>query len=288
MSEAVDLLFELAAIPSPPGEERGVADVVLRYLTWSRTRPGRRCLRTADRLDRRQRLRAGRADRRGDAALPLRAHGHGSAGREARAGRRGRHRPERRRHDPRLRQQGGDRGDARGRPARAGRERPACRDRARVHADGGGRPDRRWRVRPRAARGAGGLRLRPGGADGRGRPRRTMVAGARGSLPRPFGARGHGARGGALCDPGGREGDRRPSARAGGRVDDGERRDDHRWHGRQRRARVVHVQRRGALSRRGDARRGRTGDARRVLVSPRPRRSATSRRRCARATTATG
>ena len=32
MSEAVDLLCELAAIPSPPGEERGVADVVLRYL----------------------------------------------------------------------------------------------------------------------------------------------------------------------------------------------------------------------------------------------------------------
>jgi tripeptide aminopeptidase len=32
VSEAVDLLFELAAIPSPPGQERGVADVVLRYL----------------------------------------------------------------------------------------------------------------------------------------------------------------------------------------------------------------------------------------------------------------
>ena len=32
MSEAVDLLCELTAIPSPPGEERGVADVVLRYL----------------------------------------------------------------------------------------------------------------------------------------------------------------------------------------------------------------------------------------------------------------
>lgn len=32
MSDAVDLLLELAAIPSPPGEERGVADVVLRYL----------------------------------------------------------------------------------------------------------------------------------------------------------------------------------------------------------------------------------------------------------------
>ena len=32
MSEAVDLLLELAAIPSPPGRERGVADVVLRYL----------------------------------------------------------------------------------------------------------------------------------------------------------------------------------------------------------------------------------------------------------------
>ena len=33
MSEAVDLLLELAAIPSPSGEERGVADVVLRYLS---------------------------------------------------------------------------------------------------------------------------------------------------------------------------------------------------------------------------------------------------------------
>jgi tripeptide aminopeptidase len=32
VSEAVDLFLELAAIPSPPGEERAVADVVLRYL----------------------------------------------------------------------------------------------------------------------------------------------------------------------------------------------------------------------------------------------------------------
>ena len=32
MSEAVDLFLELATIPSPPGEERAVADVVLRYL----------------------------------------------------------------------------------------------------------------------------------------------------------------------------------------------------------------------------------------------------------------
>lgn len=32
MSEPVDLFLELAAIPSPPGEERGVADVVLGYL----------------------------------------------------------------------------------------------------------------------------------------------------------------------------------------------------------------------------------------------------------------
>jgi tripeptide aminopeptidase len=32
MSEPVDLFLELAAIPSPPGEERGVADVLLRYL----------------------------------------------------------------------------------------------------------------------------------------------------------------------------------------------------------------------------------------------------------------
>jgi tripeptide aminopeptidase len=32
VSEAADLFLELAAIPSPPGEERAVADVVLRYL----------------------------------------------------------------------------------------------------------------------------------------------------------------------------------------------------------------------------------------------------------------
>jgi tripeptide aminopeptidase len=32
VSEPVDLFLELAAIPSPPGEERGVADVLLRYL----------------------------------------------------------------------------------------------------------------------------------------------------------------------------------------------------------------------------------------------------------------
>jgi tripeptide aminopeptidase len=32
VSEAVDLFLELAATPSPPGEERAVADVVLRYL----------------------------------------------------------------------------------------------------------------------------------------------------------------------------------------------------------------------------------------------------------------
>src|SRR5712671_5267996 len=31
-SEVVDLFTELAALPSPPGEERAVADVVLRYL----------------------------------------------------------------------------------------------------------------------------------------------------------------------------------------------------------------------------------------------------------------
>jgi tripeptide aminopeptidase len=33
VSEAVDLFLELAAIPSPSGEERGVADVLLRYLS---------------------------------------------------------------------------------------------------------------------------------------------------------------------------------------------------------------------------------------------------------------
>ena len=33
MSEVVDLFVELAALPTPPGEERAAADVVLRYLT---------------------------------------------------------------------------------------------------------------------------------------------------------------------------------------------------------------------------------------------------------------
>ena len=32
MSEVVDLFVELAALPSPPGEERAVADAVIRYL----------------------------------------------------------------------------------------------------------------------------------------------------------------------------------------------------------------------------------------------------------------
>ena len=32
MAEVVDLFLELASIPSPPGEERAVADVVARYL----------------------------------------------------------------------------------------------------------------------------------------------------------------------------------------------------------------------------------------------------------------
>ena len=31
-NEVLSLFLELAAIPSPPGEERAVADVVLRYL----------------------------------------------------------------------------------------------------------------------------------------------------------------------------------------------------------------------------------------------------------------
>src|SRR5258706_16366132 len=31
-NEALSLFLELAALPSPPGEERAVADVVLRYL----------------------------------------------------------------------------------------------------------------------------------------------------------------------------------------------------------------------------------------------------------------
>ena len=35
MSEVLDLFLELAAIPSPPGEERAVADVVIALPQWS-------------------------------------------------------------------------------------------------------------------------------------------------------------------------------------------------------------------------------------------------------------
>jgi len=34
VSEVLDLFVELAALPTPPGEERAAADVVLRYLRY--------------------------------------------------------------------------------------------------------------------------------------------------------------------------------------------------------------------------------------------------------------
>ena len=60
--------------------------------------------------------------------------------------------PERRRHDPRGRQQVGGRRDARGRAASARREPPARGHRAAVHPEGGGRPPRRRGLRSRAPR----------------------------------------------------------------------------------------------------------------------------------------
>ena len=81
--------------PEPAGEERAVADRVQRFLRdcGLDARRGRR--RAARRLDDGEPLRAARADRRGRAAVPLRAPRHRAADGRDRAGRRGRHRPER-------------------------------------------------------------------------------------------------------------------------------------------------------------------------------------------------
>ena len=68
------------------------------------------------------------------------------------------------------------------------------------------------------------IRLRPGGPDRRGDPRRAALAVDEGEDARAGGALGDVPRGGPVGDCGRREGDRGLQARARGRGDDGERR----------------------------------------------------------------
>ena len=117
---ALDLFLDLAALSTPPGEERAVADRVIAELRAPRPRRRRGRRGRRGRREHREPLLPPRADRGRHAALPLRAHGHGPAGRADRAGGRGRRRPQRGRDDPRRRQQVGGRGDGRGGPARRG------------------------------------------------------------------------------------------------------------------------------------------------------------------------
>ena len=116
VSSVLDLFTELCALPSPPGEERDVADRVTRELRALGLGVDRGRRRRGDRLDDREPAlpaapAAPRAARRSSSArtsTPCRR-------RAARAGpRRGRDRAEHGRDDPRRRQQVGGRGDDRG------------------------------------------------------------------------------------------------------------------------------------------------------------------------------
>ena len=163
-----------------------MADRVLARAPRARPRPQRGRHRPAPRLDRGQPPLPAPGDerRRRHADLPLRPPGHGAADRPDRAGRRGRRRPERRRHDPRRRRQVRDRGHGRGRTAPA---RPAGRAHAGVELlfttkEEVGLHGAMAFDHSRLAR-ARRLRLRHGGADRRGdhRARRARARSSSGS-----------------------------------------------------------------------------------------------------------
>ena len=99
---------------------------------------------------------------------------------------------------------------------------------------------------------------------------------------------GHVPGGGAVGDRGRRPGDRRDAARPDRRGDDGERRRDQRRHRGEHRPGVVLARRRGALARRAEARRPSCSRCRTRSRSRPASPSARSRRRCAAATAATG
>ena len=215
-----DLFLELCAIPSPPGEERAVADRVTARARRHRARLGRGRLRPGDRLDDGERaLPAARAAADGGTPIFLCAHLdtvpldgalEPVVGETASSA------------TPAGTILGADNKAAVAVMVEAARrivdeQRPARGRRASLHAEGGDRARRRGGLRRRPARGAARLRLRPGRADRRDHPRRAVRPGARGPVPRAGVACRDGPGGGALGDRRRRAGDRRPAAR---QVDD--------------------------------------------------------------------
>ena len=259
-SEVLDLFLELAR-PTPPGRERrrptsSRATSATSRSTSRRTARRRSSAATPATCSRGSR----RHPTRGVPLLPVRAPRHGAAGGRDRAGRRGRHRAERGRDDPRRRQQGHGRGDARRRRHDPPREPAARRRRAlftpkeEVGLLGASAFDHPASRRSR-------VRLRPGGA---GRADRARGADERSLHVRFHGRAAHAgmvpeegrsaiaaaARRSRSSGSGGSTTRRRPtSARS-------------RRHGPQHRPRVVLVRGRGPVARRAEAPRPRPGDAR--------------------------
>ncbi len=245
-SEIVSLFLELAAMPSPPGEEREVADVVLQYLARARPAAGRgRCGPPARHGDGKH-LRPPGADRAGNAALLLRAPRHRAAGRAARARGRGRSGAQRRRDDPRRRQQSGRR-------RRCSKACAGCSPRtgSTPGSSSSSPRRRRWACSARPPSSTTRLHAHIGYVYDQAAPIGEIILGAPWAqaldvtLSRPSFARRHVPRRGTLGRPGRREGDRRPAARPGRRGDDGERRRRQRRLGGEHRPGVVHLPCRG-------------------------------------------
>ena len=154
LSDVLGLFLELAAIPSPPGEERAVADRVLAELEDIGLRAdedGAGAEIGSD--DRQHPLPPARARGGGDADLPVRSPRHCPSRERHRARRRGRHRAQCRRDDPRRGQQ----------------------VRGRRH-DRGGAADRRGRGAARRASSCSSRRRRRSGCAG---PMRSTGRGSR-------------------------------------------------------------------------------------------------------------
>ncbi len=200
MSAVLDLFLELAAILSPPGEERAVADRVLERLRAIGLEPDEDGAGAA----------IGSTIGNIYARLPATVEGTpiflnahlDTVPPTAAVVPRGaqRHRGERRADDPGGRQQGGRGRDAGRRRAGGGRRHRPRRHRAGVHAHGGGRPARRQGVRRLAAARAVRLLLRPRRADRQHRRRGAHPEDAEAQVPRPRCAFGHRPGGGPQCD----------------------------------------------------------------------------------------
>ena len=219
---------ELCAIPSPPGDERAVADRVDRA---SSTRSGSRgtrttCGPTIGASAGQRPLPAARPEQARRAALPLRPLRHGSA-RRARSSPSSTDgvRPERRRHDPRRGQQVGARRHGRGgtadRRARAARTRASSSSsRRRRRSASSARPRSTSGGSRRGSATSTTRRRRSATSSSARRRRRSSRLDVRGARR----ARGDVPGGGALRDRRGRARDRRHAARAARRGDDRQRR----------------------------------------------------------------